>query len=598
MSKKLTEKQIDKIIYLLNKKKWDRVEKLLLSYKDYNDSKIDYFWGCFYKYWDNPALNKEKAKKYFRRVIVSKEPIYDAFDKLSDLENESQAIRIIRKGLKIFPENEYFYYKLINLTKPLKRYNIYIEAKENGIISERIQIIMAETFFNQKDYKKTLDFLEVVKGENIEESNTINIIRAFSYYELGLLKDSKKIFSNIIEEDFNYKLGYIPHIGLILNFLKENENEEHECIIEEINPEYQLDHPLIWGYARLDASDYITKVLNQLVKICKKTKIKAIVRGLRGLFLYSKAFEEGENKILQKKVIRDLEFANKYFTQNTEFCKHLYCIYIENQRDPRKAWNYYKKYALKCDEDIYLDIDLTENIDTDIFEDILCDFEHLIEESYYLKKIAKTFLQPIIDRLYKEKKYKKIIDLAKRFSDNDLECSPLLFQIAYSYSDEKDFLTSKKYYEKHIKEVGKSAAALNNLGVIYEKMNELSKAKEMYLEALDLEKNEEVYKNNLKSINKLIKDKEKEEIELKETLEKFKLESPYVKAKVLEFYSHRNAEGLIICSYRQAPQYLKMFEINAVEFLRDLLTKKYFLKVQEHEYDTSSNVYSLNPYYS
>ena len=220
MAGKLAKEQFNEIIALMDNKQWVEAESLLSGYRDISDSTIDYLFGCIYNAWDNPNKDKEKAKKYFGRAIESKEPIEAAFVLLSNIErNRSHAIRILQRGLDIFPESESLYFHLLTQTSPADSETIYLEAKGKGVISDRIKLVMAETHFGLGEYRSTLDLLEKIKGETIEETLILECIRGFSFLELEDFNKSKEFFAHVIEEDLNHKVNYVAHLGLILNLL-------------------------------------------------------------------------------------------------------------------------------------------------------------------------------------------------------------------------------------------------------------------------------------------------------------------------------------------------------------------------------------------
>jgi tetratricopeptide (TPR) repeat protein len=491
MANKLTREQLNEIITLMDNKQWLEAESLLSKYRNIPDSKIDYLLGCIYNAWGNPNKDKEKAKKHFVRVIESKEPIDNAFVFLSDIEkNRSHSKRILQKGLDIFPKSESLYFHLLIKTSPPDRQTIYLEAKNKNAISDRIKIVMAETYFGLGEYKTTLDLLEGIKGDTSEETLALECIKGFYFFELEDFKKSEEIFAHVIEEDLNHKLNYLPHLGVILNLIEHSDVEKAEHIAEEINPEFQID-PLLfaggYGYPLLDATDYVIKALDTLEVKSKVKKIRGIVKGLKGLFLYSDAFEDGAKKSLRREVTSSLEYANKVFPQNVEFCQHLFWIYGEHSRQPLRAWKYLVQFALNCNENDFYGSDFIESTDTDSFKAILSDFKQLISGPYVSQKIASTLLPLLINRLHQEKRYNEVIQLSANFNDLYLKACPALFEIAYAFGTSPDLSKAEKYYEMYLRDVGDNGAVYNNLAVIYEKRGDLLKAKEYYQKAAGLD---------------------------------------------------------------------------------------------------------------
>ena len=595
--------QLQEIEDLIDNKTWDEVENTLIKLSKIGDSRVYYYLGYVYDAWDNPNKDGEKAKKYFSLAAESPNPVAGAFLRLSWNErNKTHSIRILRKGLKFFPKSEALYYQLLIYTEHAQREKIYWEVIEKECVSERTKICMAVTYFDLKEYEKAIEVLSSFEAAEEWDRLILGCIKGFSFYEIGKSDEAAKIFSKLIEEDINHKLNYIPHLGLVLILLSQDKLSKAEQLVEEIPLDqeiYEGAYPIVepgpWGESYIDATEYFLRAIDLMVKKTAKKNIVGIMRGVRGLFHFSKAFDsEPIEKRLQATVRKDLEFAIKEFPQNKEIAKHLFRVY--QQSDPSKAWKYLIQYAVLGDEDIHEGDDFIKDVDAQLFEDIHNDFKEKASDYYMAQKLFKSLLEPIVKRLFKAKRYKDIVDTTNRFNDSQLAESDVMFETAYSYYEGNNIAASKKYYELYLSTKGESNAALNNLGLIFEKTGNLLKAKGLYQKAVQIDSEDEICRRNLKRLEDELKKKGKVEYELQAAVEKYLNESPYAHTKILAFYGHRNQDGLIICSYRQAPQLLKMSGTKAADFLNDFLSKKFFIKVTDHEYDTRSNVYRLNPY--
>lgn len=598
---KITDQQLQEISTLMDNKRWEDAENDLLKLSKTGNSKVYYYLGHVYNAWDNSRKDEKKAKRYFGFAAESSNPVAGAFIYLARNErNKTHAIRILRKGLQSFPRNEAIYYQLFNYTEPSKKENIYREILKKECVSERIKINMAVTYFHLKEYKKTVEISSGFEAEEEWDRSVLACIKGFSLYETGKIVKANKIFSKLIEEDINHKLNYIPRFGLIPILLSQDKLSKAEQLLEEIPLDiniYEGAYPILepgpWGESYIDAEEHFHRAIDLIIKKTSQKKIKGIVRALRGLFLYSGAFDsEPTEKKLQATVRKDLEFAIKEFPQNKEITKHLFLVYKES--NPAKAWKFLIQYVLYGGEDIYEYDDFINDVDDRLFEDFLSDFQGKADDSYDASKLCKFFLNSIISRMYNAKRYKDISLTTSKFNDTQLAESDVMFETAYSYHEEKNLPASKKYYQLYMSMKGDSNAALNNLGLIFERTGDLSKAKNLFQKAAQLDSEDEICRRNLKRVEDGIKKKSKADYLLQEAVGKYRNESPYVHKKLLDFYGHRNQDGLIICSYRQAPQFLKMS--GAKDFLKDLLFKNFFIKVTDHEYETSSNVYRLNPY--
>lgn len=599
--KQITDQQLQDISDLIDDKKWEDAENILIKLSNTDDSRIYYYLGHIYDAWDNPKKDKEKAKKYFSLASESTNPVVGAFIRLSRNErNRTHSIRILRKGLKLFPANEAVYYQLLNYTKHPDREDIYKEILEKQCVSNRIKTCMAVTYYELKKYEKAIKIISSFEAEDEWDRNILTCIKGFSLYEANKYTEAGRIFSKLIEEDINHKLNYIPHIGLILILLSQDKMSEAEQIIEEIPLDkaiyegaYPILEPSPWGESHLDAKNYFLQSIDLTVKKSKNKNIIGIMRGLRGLFLYGEAFDsEPVEKKLQPTVRRDLEFAINQFPQNKEIVNCLFQIFKES--NPSEAWQYLVQCILNGGEGVYEAKDFIEGVNVQLFEGFLKDFREKLSD-YYIS-LSKSLLGPIISRLFKDKRYKDILVTINKFNDSQLVESDVMFETAYAYYEEKNPKSSRKYYELYIAKKGETNAVLNNLGLIFEQSGDLSKAKELFHRAAQLDSEDATCRRNLKRVEDALKKKGKFEYELQGAVEKYRNESPYVHKKILDFYSNKNEDGLIICSYRQAPQFLKMSGTKAADFLNDLLSKKFFIKVTDGKYETQSNVYRLNPF--
>ena len=600
---KIDDQRQQEIVHLLDGHKWDEAENALLEFCNTDDSWIYFCLGYVYDNWDNPRRDSEKARKYFSLAAESTNPVEDAFIRLSRIErNITHSIRILRKGLQSFPKSEAIYYQLLNYTAQSDREELYREVNAKEIVSERIMIAMVSTYYALQEYNKSLKVLSGIEITEEWDRNILACIKGFSLYETGEHAEAEKLFTKLIEEDINHKLNYIPNFGLIVILLDKDQVPEAEQLIEEIklttdthSDAYPFLQPGPWGESYIDARKHFYSAISLILKKSKNKKIKGIARGLRGLVLYSEAFEEETtNNRLRNATIKDLEFALTEFPQNAELAKCLWGAFKET--DPSKAWPYLVHCASNDPENIYELDDFIENVNDQLFNDFLKDFITKSANLYIGQKLSKYLLNPIVERLFEAKRYKDILAIIKIFNDLQLESSDVLFETAYSYFEENNLTESKKYYELYMSKKGESNAVLNNLGLIFEKNCNLLKAKELFLKAAQLNNEDQTCRRNLKRVEAEIKKKGEAEYELQEAVEKYRHESPYVQRKILNFYGHRNDDALIICSYRQAPQFLGMSGTVAVNFLNDLLIKKYLIKVTDHEYNTQSSVYKLNPY--
>ena len=467
---KITDQQLQEISTLIDKKKWEEAESALLKLSKSGDSRVYYYLGHIYDAWDNTKKDEEKAKRYFGLASESSSPVAGAFIRLSRNEkNRTHSIRILRKGLQSFPRSEAIYYQLLSYAESAGQENIYKEIIEKKCVSDRIKICMAVTYFHLKEYEKAIEIISGFEAKEEWDRNILACIKGFSLYETNETAEANKIFSKLIEEDINHKLNYVPHFGLILTLLSQDKLSIAEQLVEEIPLDtdiYEGAYPILapgpWGESYMDATEYFHRAIDLIIKKTKQKKIIGMVRGLRGLFLYSKAFEEDTTKkVSQATVKKDLEVAIKEFPQNKEIAKYLFWIF--KKINPSKAWKYLVQYVLHGGEDIYEYDDFIKDVDARLFEDFLNDFLGKAADSYIAWQLSKSLLYPIINRMFKDERYKDILVTINKFNDSQLAESDVMFETAYSYHEENNLTASKKYYELYLAKKGESNAALTHL---------------------------------------------------------------------------------------------------------------------------------------
>jgi len=330
MSKKVSKDRIKNIISLIENKKWEDAEKTLFKLQKTNDGQVLFLLGILFNEWGNPNKDKNKAKEFFNLSAESDNCPPNTFIQLARLEtNRVHSIRILKKGLKFFPNSEQIYCSLINYSEASDREPIYFNADEKGCLSERIKIRMSETYFRLSNYEKCLKMLAVIQTDNDTDTEILKCMEGFCLYEIGKSKKAENIFKKLVENDINHKLEYVPTFGLILALTNENNISEAEKVVGElpldINIETFIGGP--GGEAYFDAEKHRLKAINELLKKTKSKDVKGRLRGTRGLFTYSQAYEmEETSKAAKLAVKRDFEFAQKIFPSEMKYVEQLFWI--------------------------------------------------------------------------------------------------------------------------------------------------------------------------------------------------------------------------------------------------------------------------------
>lgn len=210
--------------------------------------------------------------------------------------------------------------------------------------------------------------------------------------------------------------------------------------------------------------------------------------------------------------------------------------------------------------------------------------------------LSENILDKFVRKLFQEQWFKEICEIASKLNNDQLVISDCLFEVAYSFSEINNNDKAEHYYNEYLNIFGESSAVLNNLGVIYENRGDLEKALSYFEKAKNLDQQNDKAHKNYERVNSRLLEKQQEDKKFQDGLELFKSENSYIQNKFLTFCGHRREDGLIVCPYRQLPQFLGMSAQKAPDVIKDWLDKKYIQKIINPDPNVSSSVYKINPY--
>ena len=202
MRRKISNKQIREIETAIEKQEWEKAEKRLTEFKWTNDGRVYYLLGKLYNDWQNPKKDINKAKSNFKNAIDSKLPNEDSYVRLAILENNKEhAKRVLKKGLLKFPDSESIFYRLIISSSKNENEAIFKDAVSRQCISERIQIHMALTYYDLREFDKSISLLDSIQTTNEKNILLLKCIKGFAFWEKGEFENSLKIFRYLVEDD-------------------------------------------------------------------------------------------------------------------------------------------------------------------------------------------------------------------------------------------------------------------------------------------------------------------------------------------------------------------------------------------------------------
>ena len=141
---------------------------------------------------------------------------------------------------------------------------------------------------------------------------------------------------------------------------------------------------------------------------------------------------------------------------------------------------------------------------------ILREMNRLKEAHRYLQEVPQeqrtvTYDLEVAKTYEKQKNYHQALIWLRRAEARQPQLSDLIFMMAWVLDESGEYKGSERYYLRYIKQKPSSAAAYNNLAVIYERTGRLSRAHSYYKKAAALSPHNDLYDRNLARIAKMLK---------------------------------------------------------------------------------------------
>ncbi|MBA7508963.1 hypothetical protein ES705_00898 [subsurface metagenome] len=603
----MTDKNLKKALELIDKESFNEAEKLLLKLRRNSQTPyINYLLGYIhhvnlsaYSFSENEDKfkgSKEDAKRFLGYSIDSDNPIEDAFCRLADIEeNKKHAVRILKKGLEYFPNSKIIYEYLIIKSENSDIPLISKEIESKNIVSNKIYFKLYEFFLSYKCYDEALKQLKKIKVKNKNEEQLLSLIKAFGLFELSEIEKAKSIFKKLINDDVNQNLNYAQYIGLLLCFFKTKDINQAITLIKELPNKF--DDLFVWIHSDFyfHFGNYFNDSIEQFSVLFKaKKEQKEAYAKLRGI----KALKLCEFERANKKTILDLKFARNNLENKEIFDTELVTVYLHTdqiieafEQDLRNVIEY-SNYESELN---YILDDISKK-DLKTIVDLF--IKKLNTTSSWQRDKYKKIMEGVISALCKNENYENITKVSSYFSEDVLERTDVLFELAFAYSKTENETRAKKYYEKIWGKGQISSAVANNLALLYKDEGDWIHAKELFEKAVKLDSNDDTAKNNLQRLINKIEDEEKDierwEKEQKEVIDNIKNENIYIHQRISYLIDAEDKDRNIVASYSQLSGILKAIPEKVQELVKNFLKKNYITKVQNHNINTLSNVYRVN----
>ena len=585
------------ILGLLDASKFEEAEERLKSLlrKTPRDPVANYYLGRLYGDYRNPGRSRDKSRKCFQICVAADPPLEWAFPRLARLEtNARHALRILRKGAELFPDNPEILYSLLRAVPLEERAQVYEIMVEKDVTDDSSRILMARTYADLGRFGDALDLVRDLHPESETSFLALELVRASYMLELGKSGDALSKLHATIERDINHELEYAAHLISIVAYLRNGSSALHEAlrVFSEIPDEFEFCPPFYpcEEAACFDYVRYLLEAVRLLLRCTRRKAIAAKARGIRALSILASESFDLHSRI---KIRRDLEFAHSNTPGNVKYCLGL--IKIESVDG-----NVFQVYRLSTDllsslfgdelreaaGEIHWYLSLIGECSDSDFDRILRDLRNRLAEDRYriAQGVAAGVLVPVIERLHKRKEYSSVVELVRLLGDYYLTNTDVLFEIAYALSNAGDRGAAAKYYELHLQKHGDTSPTLNNLALIREAAGELQEAENLLHKAKVIEPDDPLIKRNLKRI-----------ASLRKAAATFMRASLREKKALLALWDERDVDDRIVFREADLHDTLGMSDEEASLLFEHLVSEKILIPIEDADSTSVEERYEVNP---
>lgn len=581
---------------MLDNKKYNELEKRLREEYDLDRNLESKFQlGICY----GEQFNKiENAKQIFKELMNTEfRPPYIYSFNAKHTSGEMEKMKIINEGLRIYPDSSMLNNQLLFYLEDNEKEQHYKELDKKNILQVSSIMEMISYYFEKEEFEKAFEILKNKKEQiKDEEFNTrdIALIRILLYYFNNEKINLDEINSLIILDNnsINETILRLVEIDIVSN----KNIVKAKKLLQQANyrSKYSEDFIELINFSDYTSSCYTMKkiLFNIIDKLDLKFEDEEDKRKLRLIKSLHYLYWEEDN--IKKSEIRAIEKDLKEELKNTENSELYYFLLdiYEKLKDNKKYFMTYisfiENYRNKQKHTIYFNN--FNELELAYATDYICNNLKIYS---FNSDIYQQLIENIIQELHSRKKYAEIIKITECIDFKQLNYLSFGFELAYAYKKLKMDKDARKMYEEYINKNPNSSAAINNLGVIYEKEGNVEKAIELYEKAEDIS-HDEIYINNIKRCNELIEENKKEKQKASEALLLFEQENIWVINELKLFYLDCDENNNVICSYKKLPILLKCGEEKAQELLNRFLDNNYIFRNKNHNYNTNANVYKIN----
>lgn len=587
-------KKEDFLKMLDNREYGELEEKLKREYAENRNNEVKYQLGICY----GNQFKIEDAKKIFKELMNTdfKPPYIYSFN-ARHTKGNIEKVKILKQGLRIYPDNIIMNNQLLCYLENEEKEEYYIELEKKNMLHFSSVMEMISYYFEKEDFanvsKIFKDKKELLNYSDLSEKD-IELIRILSCYLNNEEIDLNEINLLMISENnaINDTILRLIEIDIVSN----KDIVKAQKLLKQINYNLEFQDDFIELISFSNYNSYCFPIKKVLFNIIEKLEMKfdteedkrklRIIKSIYYLFWEENKIKKTELRLIEKDLKEELKYDEK-----AELYYFLLDIY-EKINDNKKYFISYINFIEKCEirKKHVIEFECFNEMELNYAIDYICKNIRIYD---FNSRIYQELIESLIKELHERKKFEEIIRITENIDIRKLNYLNFGFELAYSYKNLNMDKEAKKMYEEYVIKNPDSAAAINNLGVIYEKEGNIEKALELYEKAEGIS-HDKIQVNNIKRCNELIEERKKEEEKAYEALELFEKENIWIINELKLFYSVSDENNNVICSYSRLPILLKCGEAKAQELLNKFLHNNYILKNKNHNYDTTSSVYKIN----
>lgn len=569
-------------------KNWEEMTRVLRESVRINQSGYIYYYLAVAEKQGRNLLNVDAASKeimhsYLRRSIEFEDCPVESYLLLVDLydfNHLDNKIDTLNKAFHKYPDNPIVRFELASILIHCQGENeraitILSPLVATEKFAQKARWYIFEALVNQKEYFEADRYLDSIEIKNKDGYKSIKSDLLFRQRKFGdwLALSAENIDHNNLESIIKYYFKK-AYVNIYNNNLQQAINDfvsGAELLVGIV------DYIDSWIDISINGEHYLYKEFDVIADVCEtlvllKDENELLTQKCIGLLIYTIQryfYEDRQNELLA--FFPDLSespllFSAKLLEYPPNLCYELTQEIID--KDIIQAIHYYLKYAIwKYESDEYLLNDFSNKIyinQSEISNSILQHIDSINEIALSeLRKcqnpeiIIKVFV-PFYNVVWRNLLFKKglfniVAEISKKIVDASNKTQGL-FDYAYSLNSLGNRDEAEAIYLILIYQQPDNSAAINNLGVIYEKKGFLDEAFSLFSKALQLDPSDKIHSSNYNRLKSLIDRKNESLIHAKSTIEKIKNKAASVglsEEKLIEFNKYYWESDLTIKSIQE-----------------------------------------------